>query len=63
MELVATLKGSGELKCLNPKSRFARNFIKNAQRQKRSPANGEPVEECIVKQKKAAFPNRTVSYL
>uniref|UniRef100_A0A0E9V3C0 Chemokine interleukin-8-like domain-containing protein n=1 Tax=Anguilla anguilla TaxID=7936 RepID=A0A0E9V3C0_ANGAN len=40
MELVATLKGSGELKCLNPKSRFARNFIKNAQRQKRSPANG-----------------------
>ncbi|XP_064164666.1 C-X-C motif chemokine 11-6-like [Anguilla rostrata] len=40
MELVATLKGSGEQKCLNPKSQFARNFIKNAQRQKSSTADG-----------------------
>ncbi|KAJ8286927.1 hypothetical protein GJAV_G00044990 [Gymnothorax javanicus] len=38
MELIVTLKGSEEQKCLNPESRFARNFIKRAQRMKRSPA-------------------------
>ncbi|KAJ8339235.1 hypothetical protein SKAU_G00360210 [Synaphobranchus kaupii] len=36
MELVITLKNSGEQKCVNPESRFAKNFIKNAQRKKRS---------------------------
>ncbi|XP_064164664.1 C-X-C motif chemokine 11-6-like [Anguilla rostrata] len=34
MELVATLKASGEQKCLNPKSRFAKNFIKDEQKKK-----------------------------
>ncbi|KAJ8404527.1 hypothetical protein AAFF_G00337940 [Aldrovandia affinis] len=36
MEIIATLKENGEQKCLNPESKFAKNFIKNAQKQKRS---------------------------
>ncbi|KAG7477212.1 hypothetical protein MATL_G00091720 [Megalops atlanticus] len=36
MEIIVTLKESGEQRCLNPESRFAKNFIKNAQRKKRN---------------------------
>ncbi|KAJ8261323.1 hypothetical protein COCON_G00170460 [Conger conger] len=32
LEIIVTLKGSGEKKCLNPASRFAKNFIKDAQK-------------------------------
>ncbi|XP_035245605.1 C-X-C motif chemokine 11-6-like isoform X8 [Anguilla anguilla] len=34
LEIIATLKASGEQKCLNPKSRFAKNFIKDEQKKK-----------------------------
>ncbi|KAK1140864.1 C-X-C motif chemokine 11-1-like [Acipenser oxyrinchus oxyrinchus] len=32
LEIIITLKNSGELRCLNPKSKFAQNFIKNAKK-------------------------------
>ncbi|MGH0173759.1 UNVERIFIED_CONTAM: hypothetical protein FKN15_004757 [Acipenser sinensis] len=32
LEIIVTLKNSGELRCLNPKSKFAQNFIKNAKK-------------------------------
>ncbi|KAG9354289.1 hypothetical protein JZ751_012413 [Albula glossodonta] len=32
MEIIATLKDGGEQKCLNPETRFAKNFIKTAQK-------------------------------
>ncbi|KAJ8261320.1 hypothetical protein COCON_G00170440 [Conger conger] len=32
LEIIVTLKGSGEQMCLNPASRFAKNFIKDAQK-------------------------------
>ncbi|XP_041084447.1 C-X-C motif chemokine 11-1-like isoform X1 [Polyodon spathula] len=32
LEIIVTLKDSEELRCLNPKSKFAQNFIKNAKR-------------------------------
>ncbi|KPP57678.1 c-X-C motif chemokine 11-like, partial [Scleropages formosus] len=34
MEIIVTLKGTGEKKCLNPESKFAKNFIKKSQRHK-----------------------------
>ncbi|KAJ8286926.1 hypothetical protein GJAV_G00044980 [Gymnothorax javanicus] len=34
LEIIATLKGNGEIMCLNPESRFAKNFIKDAQKKK-----------------------------
>ncbi|XP_072570566.1 C-X-C motif chemokine 11-1-like [Paramormyrops kingsleyae] len=36
MEIIVTMKNGEERKCLNPESKFAKNFIKNSQRQKRS---------------------------
>ncbi|KAL4617476.1 c-X-C motif chemokine 11-like [Arapaima gigas] len=35
MEIIITLKDGGEQKCLNPESKFAKNFIKNSQKSKR----------------------------
>uniref|UniRef100_A0A3B3RCN5 Chemokine interleukin-8-like domain-containing protein n=1 Tax=Paramormyrops kingsleyae TaxID=1676925 RepID=A0A3B3RCN5_9TELE len=35
MEIIVTMKNGEERKCLNPESKFAKNFIKNSQRQKR----------------------------
>ncbi|KAI1904679.1 hypothetical protein AGOR_G00008180 [Albula goreensis] len=35
MEIIATMKENGEAKCLNPESKFSKNFIKNAQQEKR----------------------------
>ncbi|XP_033861701.3 C-X-C motif chemokine 11-1-like [Acipenser ruthenus] len=32
LEIIVTLKNSGELRCLNPKSKFSQNFIKNAKK-------------------------------
>uniref|UniRef100_A0A3B3RDW0 Chemokine interleukin-8-like domain-containing protein n=1 Tax=Paramormyrops kingsleyae TaxID=1676925 RepID=A0A3B3RDW0_9TELE len=34
LEIIVTMK-NGEEKCLNPESKFAKNFIKNSQRRKR----------------------------
>ncbi|XP_048876414.1 C-X-C motif chemokine 11-6-like isoform X5 [Brienomyrus brachyistius] len=36
MEIIVTMKNGEEKKCLNPESKFAKNFIKNSQRRKRS---------------------------
>uniref|UniRef100_A0A3B3RFE5 Chemokine interleukin-8-like domain-containing protein n=2 Tax=Paramormyrops kingsleyae TaxID=1676925 RepID=A0A3B3RFE5_9TELE len=36
MELIVTLNNGGEQRCLNLKSKFAKNFIKNLKREKRA---------------------------
>ncbi|KAG5834230.1 C-X-C motif chemokine 11-1-like [Anguilla rostrata] len=36
LEIIVTLKGEGEQRCLNPSSHFAQNFVKKMQKQKRS---------------------------
>ncbi|XP_023647482.1 C-X-C motif chemokine 11-1-like [Paramormyrops kingsleyae] len=36
MEIIVTMKNGEEKKCLNPESKFAKNFIKNSQWKKRS---------------------------
>uniref|UniRef100_A0A3B3REM2 C-X-C motif chemokine n=1 Tax=Paramormyrops kingsleyae TaxID=1676925 RepID=A0A3B3REM2_9TELE len=42
MEIIVTMKNGEERKCLNPESKFAKNFIKNSQRQKRYQLQSSP---------------------